>query len=256
MNNNNNNNNNNGNNIPSVGSTPDNVQSPEFNFEVSDQIMLEKDQEIAQLREELTELKEFMSVQRDARDAAIHSLTSVVDDIVAIFPSLNNTDTHNLEHRSTMATVKGYETANAIINFIDNFKRSPAVLRLLHQEWLQIKIEDASYESNGLNLKEITCKTKCSIIGFETTVLNGVSDNPFSKLKNWMEDIVIETIRFGLHQTLPNAIRYTHNLANDGIKYLSNEKHSKIWEYKKAFSRRLVNAGLTYIEFLLIQANK
>ena len=48
-------NNNNGNNIPSVGSTP--IQSPEFYFEVVDQKVLEKDQEIAQLREELTELK-------------------------------------------------------------------------------------------------------------------------------------------------------------------------------------------------------
>ena len=68
-------------------------------------------------------------------------------------------------------------------------------------------------------------------------------------------NIVIETIRFGLHQTLPNAVRYEHNLANDGIKYLSNEKHSKIWEYKKAFSSRLVNAVLVYIEFL-IQTNR
>jgi len=100
------------------------------------------------------------------------------------------------------------------------------------------------------------CKTKCSIIGFEPTVLNGVSDNPFSKLKNWMESIVIETIKFGLHQASHNAIWYAHNLSDDGIKYLSNEKHAKISEYKKAFSRRLVNAGLTYIEFLLIQANK
>jgi len=252
---NNNNNNNNGNNIPSVGSTPDNVQSPEFNFEVVDQIMLEKDQEIAQLREELTELKEFMSVQLDARDAAIHSLTSVVDDIVAIFPSLNNSDTHNLEHRSTMATVKGYEMGNAIINFIDIFKRSPTILQLLHREYLQIRIEDASYLSNGF--KQIMCKTKCSIIGFEPTVLNGVSDNPFSKLQNLMECIVIDTIKFGLHQALPTAVWYADNyLTNDGIKYLSNEKHAKIWEYKKAFSSRLVNATLTYIEFLLIQANK
>jgi len=248
---------NNNNCVPSVGQTP--VQGKPFYFEVAAQIMLEKDQKIAQLQEELVELKEFMSEQRDqkiARDTAIRSLTGVVDDIVAIFPSLNNTDTHNLEHRSAMATVKGHETANAIIIFIDNFKRSPTVLRLLHREWLQIRIEDASYESNNsLNLKEITCRTKCSIIGFEPTVLNGTSDNPFSKLKNLMEDIVNGTITFGLHQALPNAIRYTHNLANDGIKYLSNEKHSKIWEYKKAFSSRLVNAGLTYIEFL-IQTNK
>lgn len=254
MNKNNNNNSNNCN--PSVGQTP--VQGKPFYFEVAAQIMLEKDQKIAQLQEELVELKEFMSEQRDARDAVLRSLTGVVDDIVAIFPSLNSTDTHNLEHRSAMATVKGHETANAIINFIDNFKRSPAVLRLLHREWLQIRIEDATYGSNGMNFKEILCmcRTKCSIIGFEPTVLNGVSDNPFSKLKNLMEDIVNGTITFGLHQALPNAIRYAHDyLANDGIKYLSNEKHSKIWEYKKAFSSRLVNAGLTYIEFL-IQTNK
>ena len=196
-----------------------------------------------------------MSVQRDVRDAAIQSLTSVVDDIVAIFPSLNIADIHNLVHRSTMATVKGYETANAIINFIDNFKRSPAVLRLLHQEYLQIRIEDASYGPK-YNHIHIMCKTKCSIIGFEPTVLNGVSDNPFSKLKNWMESIVIDTILFGVHQSLPSAVWYAHKSADDGIKYISNEKHSKIWEYKKAFSSRLVNATLTYIEFLLIQANK
>jgi hypothetical protein len=250
--------NNDSNNNPSVGSTP--VQENLFYFEVSDQIMLEKDQEIAQLQKELTELKEFMSGQLEQkiiRDTTIDSLTGVVDDIVAIFPSLNSTDTHNLEHRSTMATVKGYETANAIINFIDNFKRSPAVLRLLHREWLQIRIEDASYKSNGSpgSTPQIMCKTKCSIIGFEPAVLNGISDNPFSKLKNLMEDIVIETIRFGLHQASPNAVRYEHNLANDGIKYLSNEKHAKIWEYKKAFSSRLVNAVLVYIEFL-IQTNR
>ena len=246
----------NNNNNPSVGQTP--VQGKPFYFEVAAQIMLEKDQEIAQLQEELAELKAFMSGQRDARDTAIDSLTGVVDDIVAIFPSLNSTDTHNLEHRSAMATVKGHETANAIINFIDNFKRSRTILQLLHREWLQIRIEDATYERNVMNSKEILCmcKTKCSIIGFETVVLNGTSDNPFSKLKNLIESIVIETITFGLHQTLPNAVRYEHNyLANDGIKYLSNEKHAKIWEYKKAFSSRLVNAVLTYIEFL-IQTNK
>ena len=250
--------NNNNNNNPSVGPTPVHVHvpSPEFYFEVLDQKVLEKDQEIAQLQKELTELKEFMSGQRDVRDTAIDSLTGVVDDIVAIFPSLNSTDTHNLEHRSTMAMVKGHELANTIINFIDNFKRSRTILQLLHREWLQIRIEDATYASNTLHLKEIMCKTKCSIIGFEPTVLNGISDNPFSKLKNLMESIVIETITFGLHQTLPNAVRYEHNyLANDGIKYLSNEKHSKIWEYKKAFSSRLVNAVLVYIEFL-IQTNR
>ena len=246
----------NNNNNPSVGQTP--VQGKPFYFEVAAQIMLEKDQEIAQLQEELAELKAFMSGQRDARDTAIDSLTGVVDDIVAIFPSLNSTDTHNLEHRSAMAMVKGHELANTIINFIDNFKRSRTILQLLHREWLQIRIEDATYERNPIHTKEILCrcKTKCSIIGFEPTVLNGISDNPFSKLKNLMESIVIETITFGLHQTLPNAVRYEHNyLANDGIKYLSNEKHAKIWEYKKAFSSRLVNAVLTYIEFL-IQTNK
>jgi hypothetical protein len=240
--------NNDSNNNPSVGPTP--VQENLFYFEVSDQIMLEKDQEIAQLREELCELKEFISV----RDAAICSLTGVVDDIVAIFPSLNNTDTHNLEHRSTMAMVKGHETANTIINFIDNFKRSPVVLRLLHREWLQIRIEDASYGPK-YNHIHILCKTKCSIIGFEPVVLNGTSDNPFSKLKNWMESIVIDTIRFGLHQASPTAVWFAYKSADDGIKYLSNEKHSKIWEYKKAFSSRLVNAVLVYIEFL-IQTNR
>ena len=247
--------NNNNNNNPSVGPTP--VHVPEFYFEVLDQKVLEKDQEIAQLQKELAELKEFMSGQRDVRDTTIDSLTSVVDDIVAIFPSLNSTDTHNLEHRSAMAMVKGHELANTIINFIDNFKRSRTILQLLHREWLQIRIEDATYERNVMNSKEILCmcKTKCSIIGFETVVLNGTSDNPFSKLKNLIESIVIETITFGLHQTLPNAVRYEHNLANDGIKYLSNEKHSKIWEYKKAFSSRLVNAVLVYIEFL-IQTNR
>ena len=252
----NNDSNNDSNNNPSVGPTPVHVHvpSPEFYFEVVDQKVLEKDQEIAQLQKELTELKEFMSGQRDARDTTIDSLTSVVDDIVAIFPSLNSTDTHNLEHRSTMALVKGHELANSIINFIDNFKRSRTILQLLHREWLQIRIEDASYGPK-YNHIHILCKTKCSIIGFEPTVLNGTSDNPFSKLKNLIESIVIETITFGLHQTLPNAVRYEHNLANDGIKYLSNEKHAKIWEYKKAFSSRIVNAVLVYIEFL-IQTNR
>jgi hypothetical protein len=99
------------------------------------------------------------------------------------------------------------------------------------------------------------CKTKCSIIGFEPVVLNGTSDNPFSKLKTLMESIVIGTITSGLHQALPNAVWYAHNLADDGIKYLSNEKHAKIWEYKKAFSSRIVNAVLVYIEFL-IQTNR
>ena len=245
---------NNSHNHPSVGQTP--LQENLFYFEVSDQIMLEKDQEIAQLREELVELKKI-SDQMIARDDAICSLTGVVDDIVSIFPSLN-TNTHNLEHRSTMATVKGYETVNTIINFIDIFKRSPTILRLLHLEWLKIRIEDATYGAQkdpvyGVPL--CLCETKCSMIGFECTVLNGLSDNPFSKLKNWIESIVIETIKFGLHQALPNAVRYANNLVDDGIKYLSNEKHAKIWEYKKAFSSRILNKVLAYIEFL-IQTNK
>jgi hypothetical protein len=248
-------NNNTCNNIPSFGLNP--LHNTEFYFEVADQKILEKDQEIAQLREELTELKAFMSEQRDVRDAAIQSLTSVVDDIVAIFPSLNSTDTHNLEHRTIMAMVKGYEFANSIINFIDNFKRSLTILQLLHQEYLQIRIEDATYVSNGSpgSTPQIMCKTKCSIIGFKPTVLNGVSDNPFSKLKNLMESIIIGTITSGVHQALPTNVWYADNLADDGIKYISNEKHFKIWEYKKAFSRRLVKAALTYIEFL-IQTNK
>jgi len=238
--------------IPSVAPTP--VSDP-FMFEVADQIILEKDQVIALLQEELTELKEFMSEQRRqkiARDTAIRALTSVVEDVVAVFPSFKNKSTDLQEYRAIYATVKGIEWVQTIVDYVDKFKSSLQVLRLLQTELLQVKIENVTYKSSGSpgSTPQIMCKTKSSIIGFEHTVINGMSDNPFSMLKHRMEYALIELIKFG-KGVYPNAVWYAHKEAEDGITYYSNEEHAQIWEHKKTFSRRLVNAIVAYVESLI-----
>jgi hypothetical protein len=243
---------NNNNEIPCVAPTP--VSDP-FMFEVADQIILEKDRTIALLQEELVELKEFMSEQRRqkiARDTFMRTLASVVEEIVKLFPSFKNKPIDAQEYRAIYATVKGNEWVQTIVDYVDKFKGSLQILRLLQTELVQVKIENITYKSNGSpgSTPQIMCKTKSSIIGFEHTVINGLSDNPFSMLKHRMEYTLIELIKFGkgVH---PNAVWYAHKEAEDAINYSSNEEHAEIWEYKKAFSRRLVNATAVYVESLI-----
>ena len=249
------NNNNNGNNkceIPCVAPTP--VSEP-FMFEVADQIILEKDRTIALLQEELVELKEFMTEQRRqkiARDTFMRTLASAVEDIVELFPSFKNKPIDAQEYRAIYATVKGNEWVQTIVEYVDKFKGSLQILRLLQTEVLQVKIENVTYKSTGSpgSTPQIMCTTKSSIIGFENTVINGLSDNPFSMLKHRMEYALIELIKFGkgVH---PNAVWYAHKEAEDGINYSSNEEHAQIWEHKKAFSSRLLNATAAYVESLI-----
>jgi hypothetical protein len=250
----NNSNNNNKYEIPCVAATPEDNSDP-FMFEVADQIILEKDRTIALLKEELVELKEFMSEQRRqkiARNTFINSLTSVVEDIVALYPIFKNKNVTIAEHRANMSTVKGYDSVQAIVDFIDKFKSSLKILRLLQTELLQVKIEKATYKSNGSpgSIPQIMCKTKSSIIGFECTAINNVWDNPFSMLRFRMEYIIIELIKLG-REPVPNNTWYAHKEAEDGINYHSNEEHAQIWEYKRAFSSRLVNASVAYVESLI-----
>jgi len=246
-------NNNNKNEIPSVAPTP--VSDP-FMFEVADQIILEKDQLISQLQNELGELKEFMSEQRRQkvnRDTFIRALTSVVEDIIALFPSFKNKTTDSPQYRAIMATLRGYDSVQIIVDFVEKYKTSLTILRFLQTELLKVKIENVSYKSNGSpgSTPQIMCKTKTSIIGFEpNNYLNNVGDNPFHFLKHRMEYIIIELIKLG-REACPNNTWYAHKEAEDGIYYHSNEEHAQIWEYKKAFSRRLVSAIIAYVESLI-----
>lgn len=232
--------------IPSVGQTHSEDENL-FYFEVVDTLLIEKDEKIAELQEELNELKEFILEQRQQkidRDTAISSLTSVVEDIVALFP--------DDKHKTTMAKVRGYETVNRIVNFIDNFKNSKKILQLLQTEMRNITYENAFYKSNGSpgSKPQIMCTTKSSIIGFECVVINNISDNPFGFLKSSMEIIIIETIKFCKNR-IPNEVWYANNNVNDCIHYKSNEEHYQIWEHKKIFSKRLVDAILVYIGSLI-----
>ena len=241
--------------IPSVAPTP--VSDP-FMFEVADQIILEKDKVIALLQEELTELKEFMSEQRRqkiARDTAIRALTSVVEDVVAVFPSIKNKTVlvPGIEIRAIAATVRGYDCVQSIVDFIDKFKSSLKILRLLQTELLRVTIENVTYEQydphRGImhESARVMCKSRCSIVGIVST---GIAANPFSMLKNLMENLIIETIKLGKEASV-NHVFYEHGEAKDGITYYSNEEHAEIWEHKKAFSRRLVNATVAYVESLI-----
>jgi hypothetical protein len=245
------NNNNNKYEIPSVAPTP---FSDPFMFEVADQIILEKDRTIALLKEELVELKEFMSEQRRqkiARDTFTRALASVVEDIVGLFPSFKNMSIDSPEYRSIYATVKGYDHVQIIVDYVDKFKSSLTILRALQTELLQVKIENVTYKPLPGSTPHIMCKTKTSIVGLERAVMGGgLPDNPFSMLKHRIEYILIELIKFG-KGVCPNDVCYAHKEAKDEINYYSNEEHSQIWEHKKAFSRRIINATIAYVESLI-----
>jgi len=239
--------------IPNVAPTP--YEEESFMFEAAEKIILEKDRVIALLQEELGELKEFMLVQRRqkiAHDTFINALTSVVEDIVALYPSFKNKSADSQQHRTIMAMVKGYDSVQSIVDFVDKFKSSLTILRSMKTELLHVKIENTSYKSTGSpgSIPQIMCKTKSSIIGFECTVINNVSDNPFNILKHRIEYIIIELIKLG-REVCPNNTWYNDPTANDGINYHSNEEHAQIWEYKKTFSKRLLNATATYVESLI-----
>lgn len=243
--------------IPSVAPTPVSKQEP-FMFEVADQIISEKDKVIALLQEELLELKEFMSEQRRqkiVRDTFISTLSKVVEDLVDLFPSIKNKTIliPGMEYRAIIARVRGHETVLTIVDYIDRFKSSLKILRLLQTELLQVTIENASYEKydpmRGImhESARVMCKSRCSILGIVST---GIAANPFSMLKNLIENTIIETIKLGKEASV-NHVWYEHGEAKDGMTYYSNEEHAEIWEHKKAFSSRLLNAIVTYVESLI-----
>ena len=230
-NNNNNNNNNNKYDMPSVAPTPSECyfDTNPFMFEVSEQRR-----------------------QKINRDIFLQALKSVVDDIVALYSSFKNKDDNKLQYRRIMGTVKGYEYAQMIVDFIEMFKISLPILRSIQIELLEVIIENATYKSNGSpgSTPQIMCKTKSSIVGFEPVVINNISDNPFSTLKCRIESMIIETIKLGKGVS-SDAVWYAHSSAKDGISYSSNEEHAQIWEYKKTFSSRLLNATVVYVESLM-----
>jgi hypothetical protein len=234
--------------IPSVGQTHSEDENL-FYFEVADNILFEKDKKISQLQKELNELKEFILEQRQEkinRDTLICSLTNVVEDIVALFSPDD-------KHKGTMATVRGCETVNNIVKFIDNFKNSKKILRLLETELRSVTYEKAFYkmrQGQQGGSPQIMCTTKSSIIGFDCLVINNISDNPFRVLKSCMEAIILETIKFCKNK-IPNEVWYADDNANDYIHYKSNDEHFQIWEHKKIFSKRLVDATLVYIRNLI-----
>jgi hypothetical protein len=65
-----------------------------------------------------------------------------------------------------------------------------------------------------------------------------------------MEAIILETIKFCKNK-IPNEVWYADDNANDYIHYKSNDEHFQIWEHKKIFSKRLVDATLVYIRNLI-----
>lgn len=240
------------NNHPSVGATP----CEQFYFEVAEQESIEKDRIIAELMREL-------QLQRQA-PAVLKNITSIVDDIISLYPSFVDNDIHF----ENLAMVKGYEYANDIITYINKFKSSARILELLREELRGIAIETATYKiGSGGNTQYIHCNTKSSMIGFK-----GHDDRvhrTFHTLQTLMDSIIVETIKLGhfkrdasgpakvwyapANTTNKMSEFYVPPSMSDGIFYKSNEEHARVWELKKMFSTRLINVLLSYTEHLLQQ---
>jgi hypothetical protein len=234
--------------IPCVAPTPED----QFYFEVASQIMEEKDRIISQLRDEVKELHEYISEQRQQtvhRNVTLHELTRVVEDIVALYPTFVDNDT-NCEN---MALARGYEYASDIITYIDKFKNSVRMLQCIKTELQSITIENASYKkSDGGTTMLISCQTSSSIIGFKT--IDDSAHHLHSCLHYKMNSIIIETLKFGHWKrdgTRGNFVFYQKKTPLDGIHYKSNEEHAQIWEWKKTFAKRMVRELLIYVEYLL-----
>lgn len=260
--------------MPCVAETPDEYKTPDtvqFYFEVAEDKLLEKDQVISQLQGELLQLKEFISEQgrqKIARDIAIRELSSVVEDIVSLYPTFiqkkYQTDEEGYNKRIVLALVKGHENVNNIIDYIDKFKNMQLILRLMQSVIQNITFENASYEEKlGHALPNIWCKQESasSIVGFKFVsygnwtkyeeTKNG-SDYEFGYLKHQMDDIILRTIGIGFYYRSVNAcFQQVVKSRGDNIKYQTKQEHAEIWEYKKMFSKRLVDAIASYIESLL-----
>jgi hypothetical protein len=236
--------------IPRVAPTPDDS----FYFEVAPQIIEEKDRIISQLHDELQELREYILEQRQQtihRNIILHELTRVVEDIVALYPRFVDNDI-NCEN---MALAKGYEHANNIVTYIDKFKNSARILQCIKTELQSITIENASYKKmDGGTTMIICCETLSSIIGFNS--IDNRVHHPYSYLCNAMNNIIIETLKFGHWKrdgSRGNFVFYKirDGSKDDGIHYKSNEEHAQIWEWKKTFAKRMVRELLIYVEYLL-----
>ena len=239
--------------IPCVASTPEDP----FYFEVASQMMEEKDLIISHLHDELQELREYISEQRQQtvhRNTTLHELTRIVEDIVALYPTFVDNDIQC----ENMALARGYEYASDIITYIDKFKKSIRMLQCIKTELQSITIENASYKkSDGGTTMLISCQTSSSIIGFKP--MDASVHHLHSCLHYKMNSIIIETLRFGHWKrdgTRGNFVFYQQKTPLDGIHYKSNEEHSQIWEWKKTFAKRMVRELLIYVEHLLRQLSK
>ena len=240
--------------IPCTAPTPfDN----EFMFEVADNLLLQKDQIISQLQEELAGLKEFILEQRKqqaTKDKLIHSLTNVVKDIVRLYPTFHviPDPEGNDKRRKMFALEKGIENIANIVNYVDKFKNNSMVLQELYEVLIGITFENASYQKDGRGIVCIA-QTTTSIFGFRffnhgtwtKTSANG-HDYEFGYLKCQMDDIILRTIGVGFYGRTESAVK-----SSDNIKYKSKQEHSEIWEHKKTFSKRMVDAISEYVHSLL-----
>ena len=240
--------------IPCVAPTPEDS----FYFEVAPQMIEEKDRIISQLHDELQELREYISEQRQQtihRNIILHELTRIVKDIVGLYPTFVDNDI-NCEN---MALAKGYEYANDIVTYIDKFKNNVRILQSIKTELQSITIENASYKKmDGCTTMMICCETLSSIIGFNSW--DNRVHHPYSCLRNSMNNIIIETLKFGHWNrdgSRGNYVFYQdRNGIRDGIHYKSNEEHAQIWEWRKTFAKRMIREILIYVEYLLRQSSK
>ncbi len=244
--------------IPSAAPTPTDVNIQEqFIFEVAEDLLLQKDQIITQLQEELIELKEYIleqRIQRVNRDKLIDSLTSVVNDIIRLYPTFHEIPDleGNNKRRKILALVKGVENVHNIVDYIDKFKNNAIILQALHEILFGITFENPTYQENG---QKILCiaQSHSSILGFRffnhgvlTDSANG-HDYEFGYLKCQMDEIILRTIGVGFYGRQASA----NVTCSDNIKYKSKQEHFKIWEHKKRFSKRMVDAISEYVQILL-----
>jgi hypothetical protein len=242
---------------PRAGPTPEEdsrANGEPFYFEVAAQIHADKDRCITLLQVELQEYKNFVSEQlqrKNIRSRVVEQLTSVVNDIVALYPKFLIYPAHpDNDRRNMLANIKGIESVINIVDYIDKFKNNSIMLRMMQSELLQVTFENASYDSSAMNSgkKIVGCHTKSSIIRPQPFHAGDGIDYLFSYLLNQMEDIIIGTLRLIFHSRgSPNSLSCW-----DGIQYQSKEEHTKLWGYKKTFAKQMVDYILVYIADLII----
>ena len=245
--------------IPSVGTTPlHTIEGDPFIFEVAEDLLLQKDELISQLQEELGGLKEFMLEQRKqhaAKDKLTQSLTRVINDIISLYPTFHviPDPEGNNKRRKIFALEKGIENACNIVDYIDRFKNNAMILQELHEVLTGITFGNPTYQESD---RGIVCSAEShtSIFGFrffnhgiwtKSDSANG-HDYEFGYLKCQMDDIILRTIGVGFYGRIESAFK-----SMDNIKYKSKQEHIKIWEHKKTFSKRMVDAISEYVQILL-----